>query len=321
MPDFATTLHYPARPVWVARGTCLTEDEPPFLERTRRVCRAGRCGLPLVLNGFSRADIVAAAMLAHRPGPPVLITDCTWSRGRTTAERLVSRLAVFVLRSRRVHYSVLSEAEARSFPHTWQVDPAQVTVTRWYHGLTDTQLSEPVRHDGPIFSGGRSMRDFRALLEVAARHDWPITLSAPINALPDIPVPHSVTAAELRPDSYHASMRDARLVVIPLQQTEDRGAGQSSYLTAMALGKLVLVTDTTAVREYIEDWVTGLLVPPNDPDALEARMQWALDPRNVTEVARIRDAAKEAARTRFGPDAHIAQVLAALDAAVASDDG
>lgn len=317
MPDFATTLYYPTRAVWIARGTCLTDDEPSFLERARRVWKAGRAGLPLVLNGFSRADIAAAVLLARLQGPPVLVTDCTWSRGGSPLDRLFTRLVVTTLRSRRLYFTVLTEAEARSFPRTWHIDPAHVTVTRWYHGLSETQLTEPVRHDGPVFSGGRSMRDFRALLEVAGHNDWPITLGAPAKALPNVPVPPSVTAGEMRPDDYHAAMRDARLVVIPLEQTEDRGAGQSSYLTAMALGKLVIVTDTTGVCEHVEHRKTGLLVPPNNPEALEAMMQWALDPDNAAEVGRIRDAARDAARTRFGPDGHIAQVLAALDRAVA----
>lgn len=50
-----------------------------------------------------------------------------------------------------------------------------------------------------------------------------------------------------------------------------------SLLDAMACGCLLVASDTSPVREFVEDGVTGLLVPPHDPAALAARIETALD--------------------------------------------
>ena len=50
-----------------------------------------------------------------------------------------------------------------------------------------------------------------------------------------------------------------------------------SLLDAMACGCLLVASDTAPVREFLEDGVTGLLVPPHDPAALAARIEAALD--------------------------------------------
>jgi glycosyltransferase involved in cell wall biosynthesis len=49
-----------------------------------------------------------------------------------------------------------------------------------------------------------------------------------------------------------------------------------SLLDAMACGCLLVASDTAPVREFVEDGVTGLLVPPEDPAALAARIETAL---------------------------------------------
>ena len=73
-----------------------------------------------------------------------------------------------------------------------------------------------------------------------------------------------------------------------------------SLLDAMACGCLLVASDTAPVREFVDDGVTGLLVPPHDPAALAARIDAALD-------APRRRSAGCAARAR-------AQIVETLDA-------
>jgi glycosyltransferase involved in cell wall biosynthesis len=60
----------------------------------------------------------------------------------------------------------------------------------------------------------------------------------------------------------------------------------------MACGCLVVASDTAPVREFVEDGVTGLLVPPHDPLALAARIEAALDGRGGDALRRMRARAR-----------------------------
>jgi glycosyltransferase involved in cell wall biosynthesis len=65
-----------------------------------------------------------------------------------------------------------------------------------------------------------------------------------------------------------------------------------SLLDAMACGCLLVASDTPPVREFVEDGVTGLLVPPHDPAALAARIEAALAGSDALRRMRARARAK-----------------------------
>lgn len=65
-----------------------------------------------------------------------------------------------------------------------------------------------------------------------------------------------------------------------------------SLIDAMSTGCLLVASDTAPVREFLEDRVTGLLVPPHDVAALAARIGTALDDKAGLEALRLRARAK-----------------------------
>ena len=317
---WATTLRYPQRDQWASSVECLTLDRPGSVLRGVRVVRAARRGHPLVLDGSGRADQVAAAVAARvAPRTPILLTDCTWETGSGAVDRLLSRSGVRLLDRPNVVFSVGSKAESVVFPHTWGLPRKRVTWASWYHGVPEGDELSDVRNDGPVFAGGRSVRDYRVFLEAIAQVEVPCVVSAPSSALPeDVPVPPWVEVGELDPVAYDRALRAARVVVVPLQHREDRAAGQSTYLTAMAMGKLVIVVDSLAVREHVIDGVTGL-VADADPAALAKDLRWALDPANAAEVDAMRAAARVHATTHFSPEAHVSRLLEITRALLAAD--
>ena len=64
----------------------------------------------------------------------------------------------------------------------------------------------------------------------------------------------------------------------------------------MAVGKPVIVSDTPAAREYVEHERTGILVPPEDPQALRAAIEWVSDPANADEVREMGRRARDSVR-------------------------
>src|SRR5207247_2043202 len=50
-----------------------------------------------------------------------------------------------------------------------------------------------------------------------------------------------------------------------------------TLLEAMSCGTPVVCTDVASMPEVVSDGVTGFVVPPNDPAALRARLEWLRD--------------------------------------------
>ncbi|KXO94295.1 group 1 glycosyl transferase [Tsukamurella pulmonis] len=104
----------------------------------------------------------------------------------------------------------------------------------------------------------------------------------------------------------------AGLIAIALHRTVT-GSGLTVVLEAMASGRPVVVTDNPGVSDYVEHGVTGLLVPPEDPDAMAAAISELL----ADDAARIAmgRAAAARARERFTTEvmaAHLADMLTAM---------
>jgi glycosyltransferase involved in cell wall biosynthesis len=73
-----------------------------------------------------------------------------------------------------------------------------------------------------------------------------------------------------------------------------------AMLEGMAAGVPVVATEVGGTPELIESGVTGLLVPPGDPDALAEGLVRVL--RSSEEAERLARAAHERVQTRFSLD-------------------
>lgn len=322
-PRILTTLDWHRRPRWVARTCLVRRDELGTARALARLVAWAERHDALVLDGASggsirAVDLGAAAVLARRrSGPAVVITDATWSRGAGMLDRMICRAGLAAIESPRVTYCVLSSEEKRRFPRTWGVDPARVAFTPYYYTASDEDLAAPVAHDGGVFAGGDSMRDYRPLVEASRGLPAAVTIAA--RRLPPglrRILPPNVRAGGVPHEQYMRLLRSASVVVVALAETEDRSAGQQSYLNAMAYGKLVVVPDVMGVRDYLDDRVTGIVVPPRDPRALSEALRWALAPSSRAAVREIGERARVKVRVSFRPEDYVDAVLAATDRAV-----
>jgi hypothetical protein len=293
---------------WQERADVVNRRDHSRLGYLSFVIRASRRYEAVLLDGSIGArelysDLLIAAAIRRRVGR-IVISDATWKRGGVI-DRTAMVAGIRAMDSPRVVYCVLSSEELETFPRTWRVDPSRVAFTPFCYTLTDQELAAPTSEDGGIFAGGDSLRDYRPLLEAAAALPAPVTIaSATVQASDAAP---NVTAHGVDHREFNRLLRCASVVVVPLRSAE-RSAGQQTYLNAMALGKLVVVTDAAGVRDYVEDGQTGLVVPPSDPQALASALGWALDAANAAAVAAVRQRAREAARTLFSPDRYFERV-------------
>jgi hypothetical protein len=301
---------------WEERADVLDRRRLSRAALVRRLVAAARRYDALLLDGSvgtgeRYSDLAAAALIARqRARPAIVISDSTWKRGSSWADRLACKAGLRALDGPHVTYCVLSSAELELFPRTWGVEPARVAFTPYCYTLTETQLGAERRTDGGVFAGGDSLRDYGPLVEAANGLDVTVTI-ATRGLLKSLRarLPANVQAGTVSPERFAGLLRRAAVVVVPLRAATERSAGQQTYLNAMALGKIVVATDSPGVRDYVEDGRTGFVVPPGDSGALRDRLRRVLDPANADELREVAARAQQVTRERFSPDAYFARLL------------
>jgi glycosyltransferase involved in cell wall biosynthesis len=303
---------YPwTRPTWRCRADVLESDLSGF-RRLLGTLRALKSYDVLVLDGFERGDLVAAAVVARMRRPPrVIILDPTWKLDGSPVARRATRAIVSALDGAHVTYGVLSRFEVDSFPKTWGVSANRVVFLPWHFDLSEDELRTPSSTNGPFFAGGDSLRDYGTALAAAAH--VPARLVIATRAIPanGVSIPANVTVGPESRQQYDLLLREAIAVVLPLEVRADRSSGQGTLLNAMAHGKTVIVTDSPGVRDYLRPNETALVVSPGDPAALRAAMQWVLD--HPDESGRIARNARKDVLTRFGPDLYLQRLVDLID--------
>ncbi len=296
--------------------------EPRWRGLARIVARAGRYDAVVVDGSVgprqAYVDLLAAALIRWRPhGPVVVVSDCPWKRGAPGLERAARSLAVRLLDGPNVTYTVPTRAEVDLFASNWGVDPTKVVWTPWPFVLSERDLGEPTSRTGGVFAGGDSLRDYEPVIAAARGLDAPVTIAT---RRPDVvrrnALPPNVHAGPVSPARYVELLRSASVVVVPLAETRDRSAGETTISNALALGKVVVVPERLGVRDYVEHGRTGFVVPPGDPEALRRVLAWTLDPANALEVEAIEARARGFARSRLDPDTYVLRLLAAAAEAV-----
>jgi glycosyltransferase involved in cell wall biosynthesis len=100
----------------------------------------------------------------------------------------------------------------------------------------------------------------------------------------------------LPPSEVVALLASADVFVLP-----SRSEGQPmSVLEAMAHGVCVVASDVGGIPELVEDGRTGVLVPPDDVDALVGALRRVLDDRDLRE--RLGAAGRQRVRSEFDVD-------------------
>lgn len=254
----------------------------------------------IILNGALGArdkyvDLLAAMVLKLSLNRPfIIIADCTWEAGsRALAVRFpklvrvipkLARLMIRLLNHPKVLYCVLSNFEKENFSKTWNVQKKQVYFTPFGTTLFSREFTS-IESNDYIFAGGNSLRNYDLLAQAYENIAFPLKIASSYIFKKVNPY---VVCQLVSQDVFFDQMARSKIVITPLQNT-NRSAGQQTYLNAMALGKLVIVTDAPGVRDHIRHGETGIVVE-NSVESLRSAIEWAIDPKNEMEVKRISEA-------------------------------
>lgn len=159
-------------------------------------------------------------------------------------------------------------------------------------GIADTAAQvhalPPARTDRFYIAPGRSNRDYDFLRRAWAERSEPLCIVCDVSAAQDTPNIHY--EKDCHGNAYLRLLADARAAVVPFQAV-DFSSGQLVVLQAAMLGKPVIVTENDTIRDYVEDGVTGFIIPKT-AQALADALHKLEDPALYEQMCR-------SARCRF----------------------
>lgn len=275
-PRVLSTIHTDEPdPEWHDRVTQIPYHGGSVLRYAIQVARMARRFDSLIILGsvgFSDRyrDLLVGVLVRRVTARHVhmVIADCTWSAGSRRLEQkmgifahlseVAQRALVRLLANDKTLFCVLTIWEKSRFPKHWGVAPDRVSLTPFCHTLYDYEALEP-RRGSYVFAGGDSLRDYRLLIDAVRDTELEVLIATRLT-IPD--VPPNVTVKAMTHQQYVDALLGARIVAVPLAPDPYRSAGQQTYLNAMLLRKVTIVTDSPGVREVVTNSVDAVVVEP-----------------------------------------------------------
>lgn len=280
-------------------------------EKVRRL----RNGDSILINGALGArefliDLLFGIYLRiFKTNVGILISDATW-HPRTVPKESKAKLffrfydvllkkILLMCESERTHYCFLSREEMNVFATETKIDRRRIHFTKFCSQLPLEIIEELMASaatssfSGQVFAGGNSLRDYDTLISALQGLEIKAIIASSNKHKYD---PRQIDFKYLSHHDFFRTMARSSVVVVPLLLTEKRSVGQQTYLNAMALGKLLIVSDVIGVRDHLEPDVHALVVPASDVNALRGAISWALDPANAERVSAIASAGQRHAQ-------------------------
>ena len=199
----------------------------------------------------------------------------------------------------------------------WKVPAEKVP---WIPFQADGGFFRPAQAPAPdapalICSAGLEFRDYPTMLAAVDGLDVQVVLAAasPWSTRSDTTanraIPANVTVRRFSLFEMRELYARANFVVVPLFQVNFQ-AGVTTILEAMAMGKAVIVTRTPGQTDYIQEGVSGAYVPPGDPAALRAAIQYYLE--HPAEADRLGQAGRTIFEKDFDLDVYVEKIKGIL---------
>jgi hypothetical protein len=249
----------------------------------------GRCGiwLPILLRLF-------------RQKKPIVLTDTEWRGGSGTINRLACLSSTAV--------TAFSREEIRRYCLHFRIPETKFV----WQPATYTALIQS-KDEGYIFSGGNQARDWPTFLEAVSPLAWPVRLvtssSFSFGPLPS----HISVSGPVKPQEFHRIIANASCVVVPTLAEPLRITGMTTWVAAMALGKVVICTEPLAAPDYFVHGVSGFCVDHNDVTGLRKTINMVMQDEQLR--SKVGRAAREHALREFSPESFRQRILRLLDTA------
>jgi glycosyltransferase involved in cell wall biosynthesis len=260
----------------------------------------GRCG-----------QVYAAlrGLLPWRAKPHVLLGAEWLHRHRKWWRRLVSVCDHRLIARGSWKIQVFCESEAADYAEYYGIDPDKFV---WIPYCTDADAGRyPVTEGDYLFTGGTQDRDYDTLFRAVEGLPAELRVAAREDRVPAHARPANVRLLGRLPgDDFWSALAGARVVVLSLDAGVMRRPGVITYVTAMRLGKCVVVNDPRGAPSYVADGKTGLVVPARDPAALRQAVVRVLEDDGLR--TRLGASARDFAAEQFSAGRYAADLTALL---------
>jgi glycosyltransferase involved in cell wall biosynthesis len=243
--------------------------------RSWRLFRLAPSYAAVITLGDFEGLLFAWLQRLHGGARPVhVMYDCLWYGG--------SKLKRWWMRSclQRVDRCVVwASVECRRYSQAYGVPVEKFIYVPHHHTLH--HYSFQAGDDGYVFTGGNADRDYAPFL--AAVRELQIDCILATNRpqiLDGLQVPSNVRVVSVPPAEFRQLMARASIVVMPMKADLLHAGAQQTVLNAMLMGKPVILTDPEGGADYVQNGVTGVLVPYGDVVALRQAIQGLMASRD-----------------------------------------
>lgn len=202
-----------------------------------------------------------------------LMLECLWIRPANRLARWAKSLQLRAAIGPHSRAVIYARHERDSFHECFGIPRERFVFIPYHttlHGYPVPTPTEPAP-DPYIFAGGSSERDYATLFAAVTGLEAPLVVAIrDRRILEGLEIPSNVEIITTDHAGFLQKMQDAFINVVPLSGGALRSAGQQTFLNAMALGTVVIVTDDKGASDYIENWKNGVVVAPGDVAALRA---------------------------------------------------
>jgi glycosyltransferase involved in cell wall biosynthesis len=185
---------------------------------------------------------------------------------------------------RRVNeFVVIRSGDAEHLAKRFGVDRTRTRFVRFpapsYERVTAPSSGVRVPEVPYVYSAGWAHRDWETLSRALEQAAVPAVVSCDSA----VPFPRNVTVMpQLSPEDGRVFLESAHCLVLALKDTH-LPSGPLVLLDAMSRETAVIATNVNGVRDYVEDGVTGVLVPPQDPAALARAIDQVMSDRGFAD--------------------------------------
>ncbi|MGY6634923.1 MAG: glycosyltransferase family 4 protein [Alkalilacustris sp.] len=192
------------------------------------------------------------------------------------ARRVLPNVALFVTHS---------EMEREIFAGLYGIPRDRIRFTHWAVAAPPAMdRAEEVSRLPYVCCIGRNNRDFDTFIAAVSRSGIRGILICGAGQLKGREIPDAVSVRfDVPKAECDAVMAQALATVVPLRD-DSTGAGHMTIVTSLLLGTPVIATDSPAVRDYVHEGETGLLVPRGSAEAMAAAIRKLADDAAGREV-------------------------------------